>query len=296
MLDGVDFDTVESSLGDLDESVWKDLSRDQQLLYRWTKAVESGVVPDNLAGQVAGPVYHSRWLTLAVRLLQLYTKTAEPSQGLRDIVRYIVQVYSPGWFYIKCHYKFTHEPANLFYQMKLIKTQPLGTQAIVTRVVQRNAYFADPGVMLCGMLESELEVVRSKAISIIKTSRSKPPKPPRAKVLRKIRKFQIPLLEWDAEAWCDVIDWSKVKVFEPEILSRLSIDTFEGACDEPLCFPRFPCHSQSVERAVKLVTEAASKVCGGDKRHSHSVSVLAARKARTPFKSKKHYRFLSMDS
>ena len=49
-------------------------------------------------------------------------------------------------------------------------------------------------------------------------------------------------------------------MLEPEIMRKLSIDTLEAACDDPLCFPRFPCHSQSVERAVKLVIEAASKV------------------------------------
>ena len=55
-----------------------------------------------------------------------------------------------------------------------------------------------------------------------------------------------------------MIDWSKVQVSEPEILSRLSNAELERAFTEPLCFPKFPCHSQSVERAVKLVTEAAS--------------------------------------
>ena len=167
--------------------------------------------------------------------------------------------------------------------MKLIKTQPLETQAIVTRVVQRNAYFADPGVVLCAMLESSLESVRSKAVNIIKARRTKPPKPPR--VLRKMRKFKIPLLQWGAENWWELIDWSSVQVFEPEILSRLSNAALDEASANSLCFPKFPCHSQSVERAVKLVTEAASKVCGGDKRHNHIVSVVAARKARKPFMS-----------
>ena len=177
LLPVVEFEKVETSLSDLEEKVWKDLSRDQKLLYRWTKAVEAGVVPPELAIQVAGPINHSRWLTLAIRTLELYTKTANPSSGLRSVVRFIMQVYSPSWFKIKSNSKFTSGPANLFLQMRLIKDQPMDVKETVMRVVQRNAYFADPGVLLCSMLESEDAGVRQQAVKIIKTSRSKPNKP-----------------------------------------------------------------------------------------------------------------------
>ena len=105
-----------------------------------------------------------------------------------------------------------------------------------------------------------------------------------------------PALKWDADDWWEIIDWSQVEVFEPTLLSAIESSTLDQAVMEPLIFPNFPCHSQSVERAVKLVTEAASKVCGADRRHSHIVSVLASRRARKPFKSKKHYKYSSMDN
>ena len=54
------------------EEVVKDLSRHQNLIYSYIKAVAAGTVPGKLATQVAGPLNHSRWLTLAVRLLQLH--------------------------------------------------------------------------------------------------------------------------------------------------------------------------------------------------------------------------------
>ena len=162
--------------------------------------------------------------------------------------------------------------------------------------MQRNAYFADPGVLLCSMLESEEQIVRTKAVNIIKAARSKPAKVPRAKVFRKIRKFKIPPLNWSAGSWWEIIDWSTVQVFEPTILSRINTEVLDQAIQNPLSFPEFPCHSQSVERAVKLVTEAASKVCGGERRHNHIVSVVAARKARKPFKSKKYYQYFTMNN
>ena len=126
----------------------------------------SSVVPADLAGRVAGPINHSRWLTLAIRNLQLYTVTPNPSAGLSKVVRYIVQVYVPSWFHIKCHSKFTWGPLNLFYQMCLTNSQPLETQSIVKKVLQRNAYFAEPGTLLVSMLESEQQEARTKAVEI----------------------------------------------------------------------------------------------------------------------------------
>ena len=218
-------------------------------LYIWT--IASGEVPAELACRVAGPINHSRWLTLAIRLMQLYTVTPHPSPGLKQIVMYIVQVYVPGWFQIKSHSKFTSGPANLFYQMCLINSQSLATQSVVKRVVQRNAYFADPGVLLCSMLESEEQIVRTKAVNIIKAARSKPAKVPRAKVLRKIRKFKIPPLNWSAGSWWEIIDWSTVQVFEPTILSRIKTEVLDQAIQNPLSFPEFPCHSQSVHHGIR---------------------------------------------
>ena len=55
LLDTVNFEKIY-----LDESAWKGLSQDQQLLYRWTKAVSSGVFPLKLAGTVIDCINHSR--------------------------------------------------------------------------------------------------------------------------------------------------------------------------------------------------------------------------------------------
>ena len=66
LLDTAEFETVETSLDDMEDKVWQDLSCDQQLLYRWTKAIASGVVPAELACRVAGPINNSRWLALAI--------------------------------------------------------------------------------------------------------------------------------------------------------------------------------------------------------------------------------------
>ena len=84
--------------------------------------------------------------------------------------------------------------------------------------------------------------------------RSKPPKKPRKKVLRGIRSLQVKELDWEAFSWIDIIDWKKASVQEPYIIKCLTMEDLDSALREPYSFPPFPVHTQSVERAVKLVT------------------------------------------
>ena len=65
-------------------------------------------------------------------------------------------------------------------------------------------------------------------------------------------------LDWEAFSWIDIIDWKRVH--EPYIIECLPMEVLEAALAQPYCFPAFPVHTQSVERAVKLVTEASHKV------------------------------------
>ena len=57
-----------------------------------------------------------------------------------------------------------------------------------------------------------------------------------------------------------------------------------------LDFPDFPSHSQAVERAVKLTTEASQTVYGFEARHQHITAKVLSQKLRTAFLSKGSYR------
>ena len=81
-------DKVEGRLVELEEDVMKDLSRDEKLIYQYCMAVTTGVLGNRIARQAVAPINHSRWLTLAIRLLQLWTRTENPDQSLRNIVSY----------------------------------------------------------------------------------------------------------------------------------------------------------------------------------------------------------------
>ena len=289
LLDVIAFKVISTSLKKLPDIVWKDLSRDQKLLYQYRQAIAQGEVTEQLAGQVAGPIDHSRWLTLAIRILQIYTRTFDPSDGLKTISAYICQVYSPMWFSIKAHSKFTKGPSHLFQKLQLVKEQPLHVQAVVKPHIQRNAYFAEPSIMLTSMLEDPEKEIRQFGVNLIKAARQKPPKPPKMKVLKGIRKHQVPDLNWEAKCWRDLIDWKKILVWEPRILMKLTLEQVEDAVETPISFPKYPCHSQTVERTVKLVTECSSAVYGEERQRGKILSVLASRRSRKAYDTKKDY-------
>ena len=289
LLNVVQFEIISTGLDDLDVSVWSDLSRDQKLLYQYVKAIHSGEVSDRLALQVAGPIDHSRWLTLAIRILQIYTRTADPSSGLRIIVTYICQVYAPMWFLIKAHSKFTQGPSHIFKLIQLVRDQPLEVQAVVKPAIQRSTYFAEPGIMLTSMLEDQDVNVRNRCVEKIRKLRSSPPKKTKSKILKGIRKHKIPELNWGASNWTDIIDLDKVKIWEPRIIQKFGLEKVEAAKDDPICFPKYPCHSQTVERMVKLVTEVSGEVYGEKNQREKAVAVLASRKNRKVYETKKDY-------
>ena len=194
------------------------------------------------------------------------------------------------WFRIKAQSKFTKGPSHVLRLIQLVREQPLEVQAVVKPAVQRNAYFAEPGIMLTSMMEDPDADVRKSGIKIIEKVRSNPPKAPKSKYLKGIRKHEIPQLNWSAANWTEIIDLKKVKIWEPRILKKLSKEEVESAVDTPVCFPKYPCHSQTVERMVKLVTEVSSEVYGEKKQQEKAVAVLASRKSRKAYDTKKDYK------
>ena len=70
-----DFPVIKSPLEDIifPDEVLNDLSTDQRLLMKYVKGVSNGRVENRFASWKIGPLNHARWLTLAIRLLCLYT-------------------------------------------------------------------------------------------------------------------------------------------------------------------------------------------------------------------------------
>ena len=83
-----------------------------------------------------------------------------------------------------------------------------------------------------------------------------------------------------------MIDIEK-KLYEPPLTMHLSDDQIKAFEKTPLSIPDYPNHTQAVERVVKLMTEAASKVVGFEQRHGMICLRIKARKLIPRFYSKK---------
>lgn len=97
----------------------------------------------------------------------------------------------------------------------------------------------------------------------------------------KVRQFKVPKLNFKVTKYHKMIKWNS------ESIQATSLPIYEHLSDADLKqlitakekrMDHFPCHTQAVSRAVKLVTEAASMVCGNETRDGFIRAKLHTRK------------------
>jgi hypothetical protein len=252
----VDFASRENGLPgrlvDVDEL---DLSKDQLYLLKMCEAIASGSVSDSLAKQEPGSLVHSRWLTAANRILRLYVATQSPSSDLILVTNYILKVYAPLWFTIKLKPQCYHGAKHLWKLIKLSRFLPENIRSIVDSCIQRNAYFAHPENLVLAMLADENGEIRQKAYEAIRSARNSE--------YISMRKFQLPTINFNAHSYYERIDCSLLANVNPPLLKICDFEQLgNSSFTEKIC--NIPNHSQTVERHVKLVTEAAAAVCEMD--------------------------------
>lgn len=110
---------------------------------------------------------------------------------------------------------------------------------------------------------------------------------------KSIRNFHTPSLKFDALDYTDMIDWNTIKISSPPLLRSVSnedIKSFIQSGERPdWDIKDFPCHTQAVERCVKLVTEASLKLCGPQSRDGYIRTTLKSRKLIKEFTNKADY-------
>jgi len=231
-----------------------------------------------------GALSHSRWLTAANRILRLYVATEKPSPNLKTLATYIMKVYAPIWFQIKANPSCKDGPKHAFNTVRYSRYMPKKLKMVIDPVIQRNAYFANPENILLAMISDEQKHIRELAMRRILRARSES---------YGIRHFKIPPLRFDATEYFDLIDWQSCDVTEPPLLSEISendMAMYIGSGYVPkIDFPKYPCHTQAVERCVKLVTEAAAAVCGAKARDGFIRVRLESRKIMPYFNTKSEY-------
>ena len=161
------------------------------------------------------------------------------------------------WFNIKMKPLITDAPKHMFHQTKLLNLLPVDVADLVRPYVSRNAYFAHPENLLLAMLDDDDENVRKKAVDIIKDIRAN-----HQPSHRPVRPFSVPNLLYDADNYHSMIDWQTEPLTEPPLTYHLTNAELDTIIDEALTLPPYRSHTQSVERAVKLVSDASGKVYG----------------------------------
>lgn len=231
-----------------------------------------------------GKIVHSRWLTTANRVLRLYVGTNNPPEKIVILVTFIMKSYAPMWFSIKMNPSIFWGAKHTHKQILLSRYLPEEFKKVIDPVIQRNSFFAHAECVLLSMLSDPDHEIRKLAYSRIEISRQS--------MNNSIRQYKIPELVWDAQKYYEIIDWQQVNVTEPPMLRQMSLDEIKKIVANPKeieNLPNYPCHTQAVERGVKMVTEAASVVCGVEKRDAWIKTTIQSREKMPTFFSKKNY-------
>ena len=291
------------------------LSTDQYYAYRICCSIITGDLDDDLALLEVGPINHSRWLTLACRILRYYASLVKPSKNLKMIAEFIVTVYFPSWFHIKVKNKLTDGAGNLFHLIQRVNKFPdKNVREICYKILNNNSYFAHGENILIAMLADEEEEVRVRAVNkllnikglneiftcedsfkggvVESESEDEPAEDDETKyppMNKGVRTFLKPKINFNASSYHTMTPISQWEIIPP-ILNAMSEAEIKNLIYNPLEL-RHDCHSQNVERHIKLVTEASLAVVGHDRRDGLIRNKIRSRKLMKTFVSKSNFKF-----
>jgi hypothetical protein len=100
---------------------------------------------------------------------------------------------------------------------------------------------------------------------------------------------RIPKINFEAKHWSELVDISTIQCHVPPCVNHLTNDDLESLISVCELTPAFPLHAQSVERAVKLTSEASKRSYIWDKKHQFIVATNKSRAERPHFRSKFDY-------
>ena len=218
---------------------------------------------------------------MAARLLRVYIGSASPTAELISMVEFLMRHYIPMWYHIRANSTCTSGALNLMRSVELLRTLPTHLQDVIRPVVQRNAFWAHPEAVLLAMAADPDAAVRARAVSTIQQCRQKPHEG--------VRPFRLPTINFAATHYTELLEWEKEPVTEPPLTTDLTDAELRGIISQPLHVAAFPVHTVAVERAVKVVTEAAGAVFGEERRHGFISSRLAHRQQLPSIGSKQSF-------
>ncbi|GBN84560.1 hypothetical protein AVEN_114115-1 [Araneus ventricosus] len=155
-------------------------------------------------------------------------------------------------------------------------------------VMQRNAFFAHTETVLLAMLVDERERIRELGYRRILKAKQIVPKK------KTVRNFVPPKINFKASHYIEIINWNSCVVYPPPMLRYISegdIKSLINSDTTPIrVIQKFPCHTQAVERCIKLVTEASNKLCGHDAKDGYIRATMKSRSVMPHFSKKSDFK------
>ena len=276
-------------LPNLTDEVIRELSTDQSYGYRIVSAIRSGTVPKDLALLQIGPVCHSRWLTTALRFMRIWISIhnirGKTLKNLKMIVEFCVGVYMVNWFNIKIHSNWSQGPNHQLFLLQLLKQQSVCVLNLVLPTVQRSAWYCHSEAVLQAMLCSKDKEERKQAVKIITAVRGKGDGDKQLGDMS-VRPRKTPKINTNASCLKELIPWNE-DIHEPPLTCHLTTNEIKQYIEMPMQVPDWPSHTQSVERCVKMTTEAAGHVFSQQRRDVYIRGQMVSRGLMSTNKSKK---------
>ena len=122
-------------------------------------------------------------------------------------------------------------------------------------------------VLLCMLMDDDKNLREESVNKILKI---------RKKTDTIVRKRKANILNFQATSINELCSLNEAT--EPPIIMQLSEEVLKGFINHPFELD-IPCHTQSVERNVRLTTECAAAVPGTLNQEGYAFNVIAARKA-----------------
>jgi hypothetical protein len=273
-------------LQEMPDEILKSLSTDAALSYKYVQAVKTGVLPPELAELKPGPIVHSRWLTTGLALLFMWTRDhgliGREAKNLETLVRFCLQSYFKLFFDIKVKHHLIHGPYHVLTQLRILRTLSRQVKDIITPYVRTGAWYSHSESVLLSLMGSKDAKDREFAVNMIMKVRGK-----KEFGDLSVRDRKTPKLNLQATTLQNMITWKVREVHEPVYTCKLSREELQGILNTPFNVPKFSVHTQSTERCVKQVTEAAAAVVGQDRRDGFVRARLISRDQMPQFRSKK---------
>ena len=173
-------------------------------------------------------------------------------------------------------------PYHILTSLRILKTQPKKVRDSVSFYIRSGAWYAHSECVLLSLLASPVIADRKFAVNQILKMRGKEEFGDTS-----VRVCITPKLNLAASSLVKLISWKTGEVDEPVFTCSLSREEIQGFLEKPYQVLEFSSHTQSTERCVKIVTEAAAVVCGEEARDGYIKGKLDHREAMPVFTTKK---------